>query len=293
MCHNIPYVLPLSLGSPFQNFIHFTRRERKLKSMSHQDLYCYCDTIIAAAHKYLFDSLLQLYIQCRLMLLGNNMVDYLKLRDTKKERAMPREETRDRLLQSGIELFGKHGFQEVSLNKLARTAKTSSSSILHFFVNKKGLFEVIIDGVWREINDEIARVLNTDDSAATKCEEILETVLKFLKSHPEKERILLLEAKHLRESEELLSGNMEEDRFKETLDKILREGKNKGIFPHHLSVPAAREGLLGLLNGMLVGRLEEKYGRSTNKYSNKAIMDVVRWSIQGLSIIPVKTKEKR
>lgn len=146
--------------------------------------------------------------------------------------------------------------------------------------------------MWRKINDEIARTLNIDDSATVKCEKILETVLNFLKSNPEEERILLLEAKHLGESEELLLVNKEEDRFKETFDRILREGKNKGIFPRHLSVPAVREGLLGLLNGMLVGRLNEKYC-PTNQYSNKAIMDVARRSIQGLSINPVKTKEKR
>lgn len=137
MCRNTPYALTLCPGILFQYITHFTRQRKKLNYMLHHYLHCCCDTLLVATYKYLFDNLLQQYIRCRLMLLGNNMYDYLEVRDTSKERTMPREETRDRLLQSGIELFGKSGFQAVSLNKLARTAKTSPSSISHFFASRK------------------------------------------------------------------------------------------------------------------------------------------------------------
>lgn len=290
MYHNISHLVSLDSGCASRHLRNFARLNGEIKYIFCKYLHYYCVTITIAVRDYLFDILSHLHIRCRLILLGNNnILDSVESRITRKEESMPREETRDRLLESGIELFGKHGFKGVSLNRLARAAKTSPSSISHFFVSKEGLLEAILNGVWREINDEVVRALDASNSTVARCERVLETVLNFLERHPEKERILLLEAKHWRESEELLPVGNEEYRFKETLDRILQEGKQEGTFPRRLSVPAAREGLLGLLGGMLVGRLEKKYGRLADKYSNKAIMDIVRRSIQGLAVEPVRT----
>lgn len=293
MYHTISHLAPQGLSCAPRHFRPLIRPEKEAIRAFWKDLYCCCVTILDGVRNYLFDNLSPLHLQCRLILLGdNNTRGFLKSILTREEEPMPGEETRDRLLQSGIELFGKHGFMGVSLNRLARAAKTSPSSISHFFVSKEGLLEAVVNGAWREINDEVAIALSTANSTITKCERVVETVLNFLESHPEKERILLLEAKHLGELEGLLPAGSEEYRFKETLDRILQEGKQEGTFPRHLSVPAVREGLLGLLGGMLVGRFDKKHGQPPEKYSNKAIMDIVRWSIRGLVVEPARTGGK-
>ena len=288
LCHSTlarPISLLTSLPLRFSND---SLQWQKSSSCMIVELDCCCVTILQFA-PLSFDKSPHPIISCNTMLLGDNNTTMSDKRNTD----MPLEGTRGRLLQVGARLFAKHGFKGISLNRIAREAKTSSSSILHFFESKEGLLKTICEQIWKEINDWIVRAFEEREPAPAKCEKILTALVDYFDSHQNEERLILLESKHLDEQQK---GPItwEEARFKETFDIILQEGKRNGFFSRDSCIPAAREGLLGLVEGMLFTRLlDRRFGYSHAKYGRKEIQDMLRSGIMGLSIKVRKTRTKK
>lgn len=81
--------------------------------------------------------------------------------NTRTKRSFDPEETRHRLLDSGLELFGLHGFQGVTTRQLATHAGVNQAAIPYHFGGKEGLYiavakriidnmDALLDAVQRE-----------------------------------------------------------------------------------------------------------------------------------------------
>jgi len=66
------------------------------------------------------------------------------------------EETRDRLLEVGILLFGKLGFDGVSTRDIVRSAGITLPSIAHHFGSKEGLYEAVLEKIAEHMAANIA-----------------------------------------------------------------------------------------------------------------------------------------
>lgn len=60
------------------------------------------------------------------------------------DESVPRAETRDRLIEAGLLLFGQSGFEGTSTRALAQRADTNVASIAYHFGGKQGLFDACL-----------------------------------------------------------------------------------------------------------------------------------------------------
>lgn len=61
------------------------------------------------------------------------------------------EETRARLIQAGIEVFGTYGFEGASTRMLAKTAGVNLAAIPYHFGGKEGLYQAVIEYIANKI----------------------------------------------------------------------------------------------------------------------------------------------
>jgi AcrR family transcriptional regulator len=80
-----------------------------------------------------------------------------KLRDHLRDAHQNRElETRDRLLEVGLQLFAEHGFRKVTVRDISQRARANLAAVSYHFGDKLSLYTEIIESaiaVMRKVND--------------------------------------------------------------------------------------------------------------------------------------------
>jgi AcrR family transcriptional regulator len=75
------------------------------------------------------------------------------------QRADPRsDETRDKLLAAGLELFGRHGYDGVTTRMLATTAGVNQSAIPYHFGGKEGVYRAVAEHIGAEMAPRIQAI---------------------------------------------------------------------------------------------------------------------------------------
>ncbi|MEM9684119.1 MAG: CerR family C-terminal domain-containing protein [Pseudomonadota bacterium] len=95
------------------------------------------------------------------------------------------EESRQRIIVAGLEVFGKYGFDGASTRMLAEKANVNLAAIPYYFGNKEGLYHAVAEHVAASIAerqgpmaDKVAAALETDlsrEQALELLHELLET----------------------------------------------------------------------------------------------------------------------
>lgn len=109
--------------------------------------------------------------------------------------------TAEDLLDAGIDLFGRHGYDGVSTRDLARAAGANVSAIRYHFGGKDELYVACLDHIVGLVGDRMrlaqdlaghARALADDDPArrARLVEQLVETLLDGFLGHPRIRRVL-------------------------------------------------------------------------------------------------------
>lgn len=92
-------------------------------------------------------------------------------------------ETRGKLIEAGLRLFGLHGFEATSTRALAQEAGVNLSAILYHFGGKEGLYGAVVEHIvstkLTEIGPGLLRVMTTCANPASSREELLEA-MRFL-----------------------------------------------------------------------------------------------------------------
>lgn len=88
------------------------------------------------------------------------------------------DERRCQLLASAIELFGAHGYDELTMARIAREAGVSKALLYHYFPTKRDLFEATLAHAAEE---HLARTdPDPDSSAAEQFNQSLEAFLSWI-----------------------------------------------------------------------------------------------------------------
>lgn len=74
--------------------------------------------------------------------------------------------TRDRLIETAIELFGERGIGATSLRALTEAAGTNIAAVNYHFRSKEGLLRAVVDETMRSVNDDRRRRLDELEAAA-------------------------------------------------------------------------------------------------------------------------------
>jgi AcrR family transcriptional regulator len=92
---------------------------------------------------------------------------------------MCRVPTRERLIETAIELFGERGIGATSLRALTEAAGTNIAAVNYHFRSKEGLLRAVIDETMRTVNEERRRRLD-ELEAATKPPAVADLVRAFV-----------------------------------------------------------------------------------------------------------------
>ncbi len=77
------------------------------------------------------------------------------------------EETRKRLIEAGVELFGRYSFDGVSTRNLADRAKVNLASIQYYFGSKEGLYLAVAGHIVERVRSWIAPQISRTDRILT------------------------------------------------------------------------------------------------------------------------------
>jgi AcrR family transcriptional regulator len=75
------------------------------------------------------------------------------------------EESRQRIVVSALEVFGRYGFDGASTRLLAREAKVNLAAIAYYFGGKEGLYRAVAEHVASQISERQAPVLERVEAA--------------------------------------------------------------------------------------------------------------------------------
>jgi AcrR family transcriptional regulator len=93
------------------------------------------------------------------------------------------EERREHLLHVGVELLGRHGTAEISIEEIARTAGVSKGLLYHYFPTKDDFLLAVLDRSQTEMDRD--QVRDPELSALEQFDRNLDGFLRFVDVHAE------------------------------------------------------------------------------------------------------------
>ncbi len=95
------------------------------------------------------------------------------------------EEKRQRILKVARSEFAKNGFENTSIQQIARKSDISVGSVYKYFDNKEQMFTYIAQEGLSELEELLMKLAPSKEDILIKAEKIIRTLLKFSKEHPE------------------------------------------------------------------------------------------------------------
>jgi TetR/AcrR family transcriptional regulator len=124
------------------------------------------------------------------------------------------------ILNVAEELFSKHGFAAVSINKIAQEAKISKGNIFHHFQSKEGLYLAVLKHACKRSSSAL-ELVNTYSS-----DDLLEVMRGFFSSHLttllSESRATQLIQRELMENGEQKGKQLAEEVFADTFSNLTR-----------------------------------------------------------------------
>jgi AcrR family transcriptional regulator len=100
--------------------------------------------------------------------------------------------TRERLLETAIEMFAERGYAATGVDALCRRAGVAKTGLYWEFQNKVGLLNAVIDQVVAEWVDQIREAARTAGEPREKLDVALDSLRRRVRERPELFRVLLV-----------------------------------------------------------------------------------------------------
>lgn len=191
--------------------------------------------------------------------------------------------SRRRLLESGKQLFARHGYEQTSTASIAREAGTSESQLVRYYRGKAGLLEAIFNDSWNPLNQQIQQVIAAAAEAREALQGVLETVIQAFAHDSDLAYLLLFEGRRIRggSSEILLSKGFVD--FENLLRVLIKRGKRDGTLRTDLADSALVSALMGATEAMIRDRFVAQRAGKENPFTDPEIRAVFNAVLGGLS----------
>ena len=160
---------------------------------------------------------------------------------------------RDRLINTGKNLFARLGYEQTSTAAIAREAGTSESQLMRYFGGKAGLLDAIFNESWTQVISRFAAEIPPASPARDTILGMFRIIIDAFGSDHDMAVLFLFEGRRIRGTEVLLSRGFLQ--FYQTLESVIRRGQVDGSFRRDLDPVVLTAALLGAAEGMIRDRL--------------------------------------
>lgn len=153
-----------------------------------------------------------------------------------------------KITENSIQLFEKNGFSETSIQDIVDSLGVTKGTFYYYFSSKE---ELLMDIHLQYINEilqiqnEILEDANKDNK--TKLFDIVYMLISRIKDKRSSAKIFFREMQNL-SNERLLSIIPKRDQFRLNIEKVIRNGIEKGEFRQDLNASIITFGVLGIAN---------------------------------------------
>ncbi|MBE6748476.1 MAG: TetR/AcrR family transcriptional regulator [Ruminococcaceae bacterium] len=95
------------------------------------------------------------------------------------------EEKRKRILDAATDEFANYGFENTSIQQIAKRAEISVGSVYKYFENKDELFAMVVKENLTLLEELLLHHSSSNEDVIVKAEKVLKELLKFSKKHPQ------------------------------------------------------------------------------------------------------------
>jgi TetR/AcrR family fatty acid metabolism transcriptional regulator len=157
---------------------------------------------------------------------------------------------RQSIIQAAIGVFGKNGFKNSSICKIAQRANVAEGTIYQYFKHKEDLFFSIPVEKTKEFCRELELHLQGIHGVFNKIRKFIWYYLYFFKMNPEYARTLMLEMRVNKSFVKTKTYNSFRKSTSQILE-IIREGQEEGIIRKDVNIYIIRQLILGILEHMV------------------------------------------
>ena len=95
------------------------------------------------------------------------------------------QEKRDRIVRVAIEEFANNGFENTSIQQIAKKSEISVGSVYKYFENKETLFTMVVQNGLSSLEELLLSLADSSEDILVKAETIIRALLDFSKKQPE------------------------------------------------------------------------------------------------------------
>jgi AcrR family transcriptional regulator len=141
------------------------------------------------------------------------------------------DQTKEQILQAAFEEFAANGLGGARVDTIAERAKANKRMIYHYFENKEGLFQAVLERAYEEIRSREQELDMTGRDPEEAIRELVAFTFNYFHERPEFIRLLnnenLYNAEHIRSSQKIAELHSP---FVEQLGFVLARGAKSGVF---------------------------------------------------------------
>ncbi|MFW5856922.1 MAG: TetR/AcrR family transcriptional regulator [Planctomycetota bacterium] len=98
---------------------------------------------------------------------------------------------RQALLQTALDLFTRHGYDAVGVQKVVEETGLTKPTLYHHFGNKRGILEAICGDLETRLFETLGSALPYDGDMPATLETLVAGILRFARERPQETRLLL------------------------------------------------------------------------------------------------------
>lgn len=175
----------------------------------------------------------------------------------RKERVLTEKITKQNtILQSAMKVFAKKGYEQTTMDDIAKEAGFAKASLYFYFKRKEDLFLMLIKTGLSQKNDDLKNILSSNKSAIKKLKEVIETSFDFFYTNKDFIKIFHSEIHRLYKREQEEINRIFIFDLHETLNIIsllFKQGIKEKIF-RKINSELAALNLMGVIS-IIIGRL--------------------------------------
>jgi AcrR family transcriptional regulator len=149
------------------------------------------------------------------------------------------------ILQVAETLFAEKGFDGTSIRNIAKEAKINIAMVSYYFGSKERLLESLVMFRTKNLKTLIGNLVTENIGPAAKINKLIEIYIHQINSNKGIYRILHFEvASKKRDTTFKAFNELRKNNFK-SLETIIKDGQEKGVFKNDISIPLVTPTILG------------------------------------------------